>query len=69
MTHQPAHQCKRCDELLEALDSLTEAAKEALINGSDEICQLPMCGEAGGHVGWCPILIAQECLAEITKAS
>lgn len=52
------------DELREALRGLTEVAEEMLIKGGDEICQLPMCGEAKGHVGWCPILLAQECLAK-----
>ena len=63
----PLHEA--APDLLEALDSLTEAAKEALIKGSDEVCQLPMCGEAGGHTGWCPISIAQECLDAIDKAT
>ena len=62
------HLLAAAPELLDALDSLTEAAKEALIKGSDEICQLPMCGEAGGHVGWCPISIAQECLDAIKRS-
>ena len=51
------------EEMVGALGELTEVAKEMLIK--NEICQLPMCGEARGHVGWCRILLAQECLTKV----
>lgn len=52
--------------LREALENLTEFAEQEFVKsyqGADNVCHHPNCGEAGGHLSWCPIGLAKDALS------